>query len=759
MTMELTRRKLLTGAAVGGGLLVAWMLYPRAYPNPLEPGEGEFAFDAWLTIANDGVVTVAVPQLEMGQGIITLLPQIVAAELGADWRQIAVEPAPVSARYANVPLAARWAPIWKPLVPALADEPDDYFARRFAEDRRFNATADGTSLAAYEESCRSAAASARAMLAQAAADRWDVAWEECEADAGFIVHGEKRLSFAELAQEASEIEPPDPPPLRSEPYGEGGSVGEVVSAIAYPRLDLPSKVDGSFQFAGDVRLPGMVYAAIRHGPVDKAELGDFNPFNARGYRGIVGAVKGKRWLAVVANNWWAAEGALSTMKAQYSVELVANSEAMEEALDDGLRHGDATRIDERGGGYDSDGKADLALRYDIEPGVHAPLETASATARFEDGRLELWVAVQAPEAARIAAARALGIDAEQVVLYPMPAGGSFDRRLEHEHVIEVAMIAREIGRPVQLVWSRWQEQLRTRPRQPAAILVTAHISKPDQGRIIGIKTRIAAPPANVEFGQRLFENKTSWAAIRDSEGQADQLACEGAMPFYEIERATVDHVPVEIGLPCGRMRGNAHGYTAFAMECFIDEVARRHGREPLSYRINMLGQDPRMVQCLQHAARLAEWDAGADQSGQGLACHRIGDAASGGRIACIATARAGEGGVRVARLTAAVDIGRIVNLDIARQQIEGGLVFGLASAMGASTRYRGGLPTAQNLSDLNLPKLSDCPEIEIKFIASDAPPADPGELGAVVAAPAIANALHSATGLRLRRLPLLSGGL
>ncbi len=757
--MELTRRKVLTGAAIGGGLLVAWTFYPRSFPSPLEPGEGEYAFDAWLTIANDGVVTVAVPQLEMGQGITTLLPQIVAAELGADWRQVAVEPAPVSARYANVPLAARWAPLWKPLIPALADEPDDYFARRFAEDRRFSATADGTSLAAYEEPCRYAAASARAMLAQAAADQWDVAWEECEADAGFIVHGKKRLSFAELAEAASELDPPDPPPLLSEPYGEGGTIGELGGVGDYPRLDLPSKVDGSYQFAGDVRLPGMVYAAIRHGPVDKAELGEFNPFNARGFRGIVGAVKGKRWLAVVANNWWSAEGALATMNAQYSVEMLADSAKMEEALDDGLRHGEAETIEERGGGYDSGGKADLALRYDIEPGVHATLETASATARFDGGRLELWVAVQAPEAARIAAAKALDIDVEQVVLYPMPAGGSFDRRLEHEHVIEVAMIAREIGRPVQLVWSRWQEQLRTRPRMPAAILMTAKISQQEQGRIEAIKTRIAAPPANIEFGQRLFQNKTSWAAIRDSEGEADVLACEGAMPFYEIGAAAVEHVPVEIGLPCGRMRGNAHGYTAFAMECFIDEVARRNNREPLSFRINMLGKDPRMAECLQHAARLAEWDAGANQSGQGLACHRIGDSESGGRIACIATARAGEGGVRVVRLTAAVDIGRIINTDIARQQIEGGLIFGMASAIGASTRYRGGLPTVQNLANLNLPRLSDCPEIEIEFIASDAPPADPGELGAVVAAPAIANALHSATGLRLRRLPLLSGGI
>ncbi|WP_428028459.1 molybdopterin cofactor-binding domain-containing protein [Altererythrobacter sp.] len=757
--MPLTRRGLLTGAAIGGGVVVAWALFPRSYPDVLEPGRGEYAFDAWLKIAEDGVVTVAVPQLEMGQGITTVLPQVVAAELGADWRQIAVEPAPVSGSYANVPLAARWAPLWMPFAAGLAEEPDGLVAQRFAEGRRFSATADGMSLAAFEGPCRNAAAAARAMLAQAAADRWNVSWEECEAQAGFIVHGDKRLRFAELAQEASTYDPPDPPPLRSEPHGEDPLPGQIEGAGDYPRLDLPSKVDGSFMFAGDVRLPGMVFAAIRHGPVDKATLVEFNQFSTQGIRGIVGAVKGNRWLAVAATNWWAAERALDTMKARFNVEFLADSDDFEARIDDALRKGEAHRIEERGGGYDSGGNASLALRYDVEPGVHAPLETASATARFEGGRLELWVATQAPESARIAAARALGIAVEDVVLYPMPAGGSFDSRLEHDHVIEVAMIARELGRPVQLTWSRWQELLRSRPRQPASLLVTAQIGKDGQGRIEGLKTRIATPPANMEFGQRLFDNKASWAAIRDSEGAADALACEGAMPVYDIPRVAVDHVPVEIGLPCSRMRGNAHGYTAFAIESFIDEVATRHGREPLSFRISMLGQDVRLAACLQRVARLAEWDGGQDQSGKGIACHRIGDAETGGRIACIASARAGDGGVRVTRLSAIVDIGRIVNLDIARQQIEGGLVFGLAMAMGASARYRSGLPVAQRLSDLNLPALTDCPEIEVEFMASEAPPADPGELGAVVAAPAIANALYSATGLRLRRLPLLSGGL
>ncbi|MEO1048170.1 MAG: molybdopterin cofactor-binding domain-containing protein, partial [Pseudomonadota bacterium] len=313
-----------------------------------------------------------------------------------------------------------------------------------------------------------------------------------------------------------------------------------------------------------------------------------------------------------------------------------------------------------------------------------------------------------------------------------------------------------------LTWPRRDELIRSRPRPPAYLLLGAQLGEAQtgpRGTIEGLNVRIACPPSALEFGERLLRDRTSWAAIRESTGRKDALSCEGAVPPYRVPSVVVDHVPVEIGLPTGRVRGNADSYTAFAIESFIDELAASYDREPLSYRIAMLGDDVRMAACLQRAAQMAQWDGGADQSGQGLACHRIGDAQSGGRIACVATARAGEGGVRVTKLCAAVDIGRVINRGIAQQQIEGGLIFGMGIALGAAPRWRSGLPVSFNYEDLGLPTLSDCPEIEVAFIASDADPADPGELGAVVAPPAIANALFSATGLRLRRLPLLSGGL
>jgi isoquinoline 1-oxidoreductase beta subunit len=748
--MHLTRRGLLAGAAVGGGLVVAWVLRPRRFAPPLTAVPNEAVFDAWLKIAGDGVVTVAVPQLEMGQGVTTILPQVVAMELGADWRQIAVEPVPPSGAYANVPLAARWAPLWKPLLPFLANDAGDILVQRYAEDHRFDATADGTTLAAYEMPSRLAAASARAMLAKEAAHRWGISWEECDAQDGFITNGDNRLSFADLALGAANRKPPDPPPLRTLPPQEVPNQMGAEAPIIFPRLDLPAKIDGSYLFAGDVRLPDMVFAAIRHGPIDEAELARFDEKAAVKAHGLVGVVKGKRWLAAVGSTWWAAERGLDRLKPMFRVVGPLESDAIASALEDAIAHGEAHRIAERGKGDSLLGKPAIEARYDVSPALHATNETASATARLLDGRLELWLASQAPERARRAVAKALGMSELDVVLYPMPAGGSFDARLEHDHAIEAALIAREIGRPIQLVWSRPEEMLMDRVRPPVAAVLSARTG--DDGFIDTWRARLALPPSAQEFGRRLFDNRTSWAAIEDSAGDADALAVEGADPPYGIANVAVDHVPVRIGLPTGRLRGNAHGYTAFFTESFLDEIAHAHNREPLSFRIEMLSDDLRLAQCLQRAARLAQWGGGGEQSGQGLACHKIGE----GRIAAIATASRGEHGVVVEKLSAAVDIGRIINVDIARQQIEGGLVFGIGLALGASVEYAQGYPVTGRLAALNLPLLADCPEIEIDFVKSDAEPADPGELGVAVAAPAIANALFSATGLRFRRLPLLS---
>ncbi len=756
--LPVTRRQLIAGAAVGGGLVVAWWLWPRHYSSPLAPGPDEREFGGWITIGKDGVVTVAVPQLEMGQGVATVFAQIVAVELGADWQQVAVEPAPPSGLYANIPLAAKWASLWSNL-PGFASDPDGRLAENFARKSAFIATGDGMSLDGYEQPLREAAASARALLAMAAAARWGVDWEECEVERGLVRHGEQELGFGELVEQAAQFDPPDPPPVKVEPAAEDPSPAEAELDPAFPRLDLPAKVDGSFLFAGDIRLPGMVHASIRHGPLGDPDLVRFDAEAVAGLKGLVAVVKSKRYLAVAAESWWIAEQALKQMRPVFSGPGAVESAAAVEALDAAHEEVDPERVIEVGDADDLLARPDYAETYSVAPAVHAAIETASATARYDGTTLELWIAAQAPELTRRAAAKAIGVSVQDVVLYPTAAGGSFDARLERRHAIEVAQIAKEVGRPVQLTWPRVQEFQSVPVRTPVSARLEAGFVPASGGRIAAWRARLAMPATAREFGRRLFDNKTAEAAMAHAEGETDALACEGAIPPYAIDNVAIDHLPVALPFPTGRMRGNAPAYNAFFTESFIDELAERAGRDPFLYRMEMLGQMPRMADCLRRATRLASWDGGRRGTGQGLAMVRMGSPDRGGRIACVAQASLGEGGVRVTKLHAAVDIGRVVNHDIARQQIEGGLIFGLSLATGSSIAYEGGKPVPNRLSGLSLPTLVDCPEIVVEFITSDAPAFDPGELGVAVAPPAIANALYSATGVRFRRLPLLSEGL
>jgi len=763
---HLTRRNLLIGAAAGGGLIAIWAMMPRDYPVPLPAADGEQAFNAWLKVGRDGVVTVAVPQLEMGQGVTTLLPRIAAQELGADWRQVAVEPAAISAAYADPVLAARWSALWSDNILGTADDPDDYLVRRHAETERLMATAEGTGIAAYEQELREAAAAVRAVLAMAAANRWDVNYEECTAEAGFIRHGEKSLRFGELVDEAAQLSPPDPAPLLPDPATATlpemtGNAGPG-DAGYFGRLDGPSKVDGSYPFAGDIRLPDMVFAAIAHGPLADSRLDSFDADAGRRVIGYLGRVEGESWFACVGASQWAAEKALKAMKPRFRPGRdLPDDTRIAGALDQALAEGDPQVLFQQ-----ADPAAALQsmgvteAEYSFAPQIHGTIETASATARFLDGRLSLWMATQAPGAARRAAAEALGIKEADVVLLPVGAGGSFDARLDIAIAREVAAIAYAIGRPVQLTYSRWQEHLRALPLPPARIGCRALVGQ--QGTIRAWHSRIAAPPASREMHERLDNGLRAEAAMETAAGSTDPANLMGHRPPYAIPELLVDCVSADVGIPSGRLRGNGEIRPCFASECFVDEIARANGEEPLSFRISMLGNNPRLFACLQGVAQIAGWDGGNDGSSEGLACWQMDDPAGrpdgGGFIAVIANARLGSsetgGGVEVSGLSAYVDIGRIVDYDLALQQIEGGLLYGMSLALGMAVGFDNGLPRERTLAALNLPGLGRMPEISVGFAENNAPPFDPGEIGVVAAAPAIANALRAATGSRYRTMPI-----
>jgi len=777
---RLSRRTVLVGAGGAGALVIGLALVPRHYRAPLIAGEGEYVIDGLIRLSRDGTVSVGVPATEMGQGVTTLAAQVVAVELGADWRRVGVEPAPLSPFYADPVIAAHWATMWLPraiagapwigeaLGDALAGSPDDATARYEADSAPALITACGTTLAAFEPRLRLAAAALRQALVVAGAAKAGMAATACDTHDHHVLCGKHRFAFAELIDTALAGPPPAAPTLRGAPAREDGDAPPgLLAAPDFPRLDLPAKVDGSLVFAADIRLPGMVFAAIAHGPQGHCRLASHDAAAARTVPGTIAVVTADRWLAAVAHTWHAADRAVAAMDPRFRVDRseggrVVDSVACEAALDAALGHGSAIRIAAEGNPDDLLTHPTLSARYDVEPALHAPLEPASATARLSHGRLELWIATQAPEAAAQAAARGAGLGRNAVTVYPLAAGGSFDARLDTRIAEEVAVIAREVGRPVQLTWSRWQETLAGFPRAPVSATLSAAFD-PARQHLIGWRTRIAAPSSGVEAGARLFEGKGAHAAQDAAAGAADPLAVAGAMPVYAIPERAVDHVPVAISLPTGRLRGGAHGYTAFFTESFLDECAHLAGAEPLSFRVAMLGSAPRLVACLEGAAHLAMWGGGGGGSGQGIACHTMTLAAPEGtrtgHIAVIATARAEAGAIRVESLSAFCDLGRIVNRDIAHQQIEGGLLFGMAHALGGSTRWNAGLPLAGRLAGLGLPLLADCPKIDVAFATGDGEPFDPGELGVVAVAPAIGNALFSASGLRLRRLPLLSEGL
>ncbi|WP_294354491.1 molybdopterin cofactor-binding domain-containing protein [uncultured Sphingomonas sp.] len=732
----LSRRNVLVAGGAGVGLVVAWAAWPRRYAPNLPVAADETLFGGFLKIARDGRVIVAVPQVEHGQGVYTTLPQIVADELGADWRTVGVEAAPINPLYAN-PLAAD----------ALFAGGFDHVPRGLRDEHLTRSalmlTAGSTSVRRFEQSLREAGAAARVLLCKAAAARWDADWQACDTADGFVVFESRRLRFGELVEAAAGYSFPDELPLR---FGDEGRL----SGRSLPRLDAPAKVDGSANFAADVRLSDMVFASIRQGPIGDTRLRSFNRAAAEGVQGVAGVVARDTWVAVAANIWWAANRALDALAPRFETRGgVIDTASIERALDKALE-GEGYRVAAAGDLSAAFASARLVTAdYHAALALHPSLETPTATAHWRDGALELWIATQAPTSARDAAAAALGVSAARVTVHAMLVGGSFGQALETDVAAQAAILARELKRPVQLTWSRGETALRDRFRAPVRARMSARLGA--GGAILGWQAKIAAPATGAELAARLMPDDSLRRVAAALPASADGYAMSGAVPPYAMPALAIDHHPAAVGMSVGQLRGLADGYNAFFTECFIDELAHANGNEPMSYRIGMLGGNARLARCLTTAAALGGWQGGLAGSGQGIACHAV----AGSFIAVMAEARVDDAGrVRVERLVAAVDCGRAINPDVVRQQIEGGLILGVALATGCSTRIEQNLATTRLFGDFALPTLATAPEVTVELIPSNAEPGGVSDLGIPAVAPAVANALRAATGVRLRSLPL-----
>ncbi len=748
---RMSRRSLLVGGGIGVGLIVGWAIWPREYVVNLQAAKGEHIFSSWIKIAEDGKIIIAIPQSEMGQGSYSLLAQIIAGEMGADWRTVAIQPANTSPIFANHLLAREWTPA---IIPDGWDLEQfgswaDWSVTEAAERSTFMVTAGSSTQRQFEPIARQAAAAARILLCQAAAKRWNIAWEDCETLSGFVRYDSKKIPFSELAADASQNQidtPITPRPIEN----------DLLYGKELSRLDLPAKVDGSANFAGDVRLPDMVYASIRAGPHGNTKLKSINRDGASRVRDLIDVVTQDHWVAAIASNWWAANDALDKLAPTYQTKgLLPDNETIDDAFNAALK-GKGWKYHAEGSVSESFKKKSntriLKGEYRASPAVHAPIETRTATAFFRDGRLQLWMNSQSPENAREIAANAIGISINHVILHPMFGGGSFGRNMDNQIAEQAAILAKYIEKPVQLIWSRAEDFMRDNVRSPAKAMLSGAIDI--AGRFRALQASIAIAPTMREQMLRLRGN-SALMAIKNSAQLYDPLAIEGFKPPYNIPNISINQHPAKIDIPTGRWRGNGHVFSCFCIESFVDELAHAAGIEPLSYRMQMLVRQTRLARCLTNVAKIASWDGGAEGSGKGIACHSM----RGSHIAIIVEAQSGEQGIRVRRISAAVDCGHILNPATARAQIEGGIIFGLAQAVGSSVGFRGGMPTARRLRDVNLPTLADVPEIQVEFIRSQEESGGIGELGVPAVAPAIGNALFSASKVRLRELPLLSLGL
>jgi isoquinoline 1-oxidoreductase beta subunit len=741
-----SRRGFLVGGAAAGGLLLAWGVWPRSYKPDLNLAPGEQAIGAFLKIDRSGQIIVIVPQAELGQGSYTGLPQILADELGADWRTVAVQPAIPGPLYANSLAARDW--LSGTALRATGDA-GAWLIDHYAERTGLVLTTGATSVAMFNDALRDAGAGARVLLCKAAGARWNVPWESCDIQKGVVTDGTRTLRIGELASEAAAFDMPDTLPLRQFRGDEPRLIGTRVA-----RIDVPSKVDGTANYAADIRMPGMIFASIRQGPAGGGRLLSANEDAARKVAGVIGVVRTDEWVAVTGTNWWAANQGLGRLDPVFQTNGVAVEDAgIKRALKAAIAGGEGERFFARGDlGPVFDKAQIVTAHYSVAPALHLALEPQAVTARVTEGGVELWMASQAPGLARRAVARALDLAEAQVTIYPLFAGGSFGRRLEADAAVQAALIAREAKAPVQLQWSRSEDITHDRPGPPAYAELHARLGR--GGIVEGWQAKVAVPAALPQTWRRIAHGDTPRAAMAATVTTADRSAVAGMDLPYAIANFAVDHHPAQIALPTGAWRSGAEHYGCFFSESFIDELAQVAGVEPMSFRIQMLGTDPRLAHCLTTVAAMGGWQGAAPGSGQGIACHRSGDSA----IAVLIGAALEGGRVKVRRMIAAVDCGTVINPDLVRQQVEGGMLFGLAAALGGAGRYRKGMPLALQMGEMGHPVLGDIGEVSVEIVSSTKPPSGAGTIGVPPVAPALASALHSLTGRRWRSLPFAKAG-
>ncbi len=733
-----TRRGFLIGTGAAVGLAVGYAVWPKSVPLNWAAASDETLLNGFVKIGTDGRVVVAIPQAEMGQGIGSALAQIVADELGADWNTVSLEPAPLHPIYANRGMALD---MTAGLPPSLQG-----FARwglgGVIEHFDVQMTGGSTSVRGFAAPMRLAGAAARMMLCRAGARDWGVAADECDTDAGFVVYKAKRVRFAEIVGKVSADDAPKSPVLR---------VAHSLIGRSLPRIDIPAKTDGSARFGIDVRLPGLVYAAVRAGPAGGPALVRADDAVARKLPGVIEVVHGPTWVAAVATTWWAANKAVDAVDATFATQDRPADAWLATAAAHALAgNAKAVRDDGDAAGALAHGNM-IAADYSVPFLAHAALEPMTATARFDSAgkggdRLDVWAPTQSLTLATTAAAKAAGLDENAVTVHPTLIGGSFGRKAESDAIAQAVVIARAVKRPVQLIWSRAEDLAHDRFRPAAAARLRGSVAN---GRIAAWDCRIAVPDVTASFAAR---NLPALAGAP----KASAEGVDGATQLpYDLAHVRVEHALVDVRpVPLGFWRSVGHSFSAFFVESFIDELAHAANADPGGFRLAMLHDKPRHAAVLR-AVLAASGPLGSDGAGRGrgVALHE----SFGSIVAQVAEVEcAKDAPPRVRHVWAAIDCGPVVTPDGLRAQVEGAVLYGLGAALKGRISFAGGRVEQANFDTYPVLMLNEAPAIDVISVPSDAPLGGVGEPGTPPIAPAVANAIFAATGVRHRSLPFVA---
>ena len=741
--MRLTRRKLIIGGTLGTGALVVgwWFAHERdrlGGRDAFKPRDGEVALNGWVKVSRSGTIIVAAPRAEMGQGIHTALAALVAEEMDAKWDDVRVEDAADLGIYRNVEMLLEGG---RAQDPGLMRDIALWAGSRVAGILGVSATGGSTATRDAWEPMRLAGASARELLLRAAAQKAGVK----QADLAIVDSqvrtrdGKPVATFGELVDAIGKLQPLDDVPLKKP--ADFKLIGKEL-----PRLDVAAKVTGTATFGVDVRLPDMLYAAVANSPVFGGKPKAFTLPAGGLPKGLMKVVELPTAIAVVGDSWWKAQRFLNEqLKIVWddgpnakldSATLMRDYEAQSRAVGDATK----TRSFQTTPTPQRPIERGIEVTYRAPYLAHATMEPMNCTALFADGRLRLWMPNQSPSLVRYVAAKTAELDQAQVTVHTTYLGGGFGRRAEPDLVRQAVTIAKAVaGRPVQVMWSREEDMRHDFYRPMAVARMQARASKDAAWEW---RCRLVGQSATGQFIDRVLR----LGEQGDPDGNSVERPPYG-FPSYRLE-AVVPKGPV----PVGFWRSVGHSHTAFFDECFLDEVALAMNKDPLALRRELLKDQPRHLAVLDAAAKAAGWGTPPPAGiGRGIALRQ----SFGSIVAQVAEVAVESDTIRVKRVVCAVDCGRVVNPAIVRAQMESGIVYGLSAALYGEITLANGAVEQGNFPDYDAVRLADAPVMAVHLVDSGASAVGGvGEPGTPPIAPAVANAIFAATGIRLRNLPL-----